>query len=357
MTSHKKSPLHQPLPRRSVLAGLGAAALVTSLGGCRDTAGTNSAPVLKLAASVYVGWMPWMLAAESAVLKDIGQKNGVNLSLIRGDYAETINQYMTGHVDAVAITNIDALAAFAEAKIASDVILIGSYSAGNDAILLPAGKTELAIGGEVVLVKNSVSEYVLSRYLEINKRQLSSVKLTDVSDANIARTFVAAGDAIAGAVTWKPIVDGVRSNANAHSLFDSAQLPGEIADLLVVRRSVLQEHPNFAKALLESWFSVMRKLQSAERTDTIAALARLSASTAVEYESQLATTMLMDTPAKARAALNDPALKQTMDRVAGFVADRELAKTDRANWYSIGATGNGVLRFNAAPLEGMAQTS
>jgi NitT/TauT family transport system substrate-binding protein len=342
--------------RRSILTGFGAGALLASLGGCADTAST-SMPTLKIAASVYVGWMPWMLAAESELLGSTGQKNGVSLSLIRGDYAETINQYIAGHVDAIAITNIDALAAFAEAKIASDVILIGSYSAGNDAILLPAGKSELPDGGEVVLVKNSVSEYVLARYLEINKRQLSSLKLTDVSDANLARTFVAAGDAIAGAVTWKPIVDGVRANANAQSLFDSAALPGEIADCLVVRRSVLEDHPNFAKALLESWFAIMRKLQGTERADTIASLARLSASTAAEYESQLATTQLMDTPSKALAALNDPALKQTMDRVAGFVADRELAKTDRPNWYSIGTEGNGTLRFNAAPLQGLATTS
>jgi NitT/TauT family transport system substrate-binding protein len=302
---------------------------------------------------VYVGWMPWMLAAETGLLAKNGLKHGLNIDLLRSDYAQTINQFIAGHADAILITNIDALGAFAEAKIACDVVLIGSFSAGNDAVLAPAGKTELADGGEVLLVRNSVSEYVLARYFEQSKRALSSVKLTDVSDAAIAKTFVGGGDALAGVVTWKPIVDAIEGNAGAKRLFDSAALPGEIADTLVIRRSVLDAHPQFADALLATWFEVLARLQGAQKDATIAALGRLSASTSADYISQLATTQLVDTPEKALGALNDPRLLQTMERVADFVAERGLAKTDRPSWYSIGPQSSGTLRFNPKPLTGM----
>jgi NitT/TauT family transport system substrate-binding protein len=340
--------------RRALLAHLttlGTAVALSTLSGCNVARQEQNPPTLKLAASIYVGWMPWMFAAQSNLLQQTGRKHGVKLDLIRADYAETINQFISGHADAVLITNIDALGAFAEAKIACDVVLIGSYSAGNDAVLVPAGKSEIADGSEVILVRNSVSEYVLARYLEQTQRSLSALKLTDVSDAAIARTFVAAGDALAGAVTWKPIVDGMESKAGAKRIFDSAALPGEIADTLVLRRSALEANPHFATALLETWFGVMESMAGAKRQNTIDALASLSGSSAEDYLNQLATTQLMDTPAKALAALSDPKLASVMERVSAFVADRGLAKTDRASWYSIGTQSNGTLRFNPAPLQ------
>ena len=341
--------------RRTILKNLSAAAaaLVAAsvLPGCSRSQSGEGMPKLRIAASIYVGWMPWMLAAESGLLAEQGKQRGLDISLLRGDYAETIDQYLSGHCDAIVITNIDALGAFAESKIASDVILIGSFSAGNDALLLPAGQTGLAQGGEVGLVKNSVSEYVLDRYLETQQRALNTVKIIDVSDADMASTFVAAGNALAGVVTWNPIVAAIEANAGGKRLYDSKSLPGEIADSLVVRRSVLEAYPEFAQALLATWFGVMQKMQGAEKAETLSKLAALSGSSVAEYQSQLDSTDLMSDKTKALAALANKNLPKVMERVANFVESRGLAKTDRPSWVSFGAGSAGTLRFNSAALE------
>jgi len=341
--------------RRTILRNLSAAAaaIVAAgvLPGCSRSQTGDGIPKLRLAASIYVGWMPWMLAAQSGLLAAQSKQRGLDISLLRGDYAETIDQYLSGHADAIVITNIDALGAFAESKIASDVILIGSFSAGNDALLVPAGQTGLAQDGEVGLVKNSVSEYVLDRYLETQQRALSTLKLTDVSDADMASTFVAAGNALAGVVTWNPIVAAIEANAGGKRLFDSKALPGEIADSLVVRRSVLEAYPEFAQALLGTWFRVMQQMQGADKADALEKLAALSGSSVAEYQAQLDSTDLMSDKSKALAAMGNANLPKVMERVGNFVESRGLAKTDRPNWVSFGANTAGTLRFNPAPLQ------
>lgn len=336
---------------RRIFSLLGFTILLLATASCSDQGQVvDTRPArLKLAASIYVGWMPWMFAAEQGYLKAAGERNGVEIDLVRGDYVETINQFINGHVDAVVMTNIDALGALAESKMAADVILIGSFSKGNDAILVRSVGDELR-GGTIGLVKNSVSEYLLNRYLESQNIAADQVNVVDVSDVDMAKTFSLAGENMRGVVTWNPIASAIRTNADAHLLADSAKFEREIADCLIVRRSVLQSHPEFARALLQAWFQVMADLEGGKRTATINRLAELSGSSTQDYIDQLGSTELIDNRDKAIAAFNDSELNSRMQRVSRFVAQQGLAKTDQDGWFSVGEQSTGVLRFNPEPV-------
>ncbi len=66
----------------------------------------------------------------------------------------------------------------------------------------------------------------------------------------------------------------------------------------------MDAHPNFAKALLQAWFAIMAELNGANREQTLATFAQLSGASVPEYLVQLESTELLDTRAKALAALS-----------------------------------------------------
>jgi NitT/TauT family transport system substrate-binding protein len=348
--------------RRHVLMGglAWSAAAVVGSGGlvaCDQRAGAASVPrKFKLAASVYVGWVPWMLAAEKGLLSAAGLAHGLDVTLVRGSYVESIDQFMAGHVDAVLMTNVDALAVLPGSGVSADAILIGSYSQGNDAVLERANKPGAAAqslaGAEIGLVENSVSHYLLHRYLQSLKLADSAVKVVNVSDADIARVFNAPGSPLRAVVTWNPIVGDLVQRSGAKPLFDSAQTPKEVADMLVVRREVLDDYPAFGRALLKTWFDAMKQLQTPDlRVGTLAALARLSQSSVEGYQAQLATTLLVNQPAAALAELRDPQLMATMQRVEAFVRGRNIIKTPPTGaWASAEGSERKALHFNPGPL-------
>jgi NitT/TauT family transport system substrate-binding protein len=349
--------VHAPMDasRRRVLTALGLSA-AGALVACDKPTAAHTSRKFKLGASVYVGWVPWMHASENGLLKAAGQTQGIDLSVVRGSYVESIEQFMAGHVDAVLMTNVDALAVLPGSGVQADAILIGSFSQGNDAVLARAGAPPELQGAQLGLVENSVSHYLLHRYLQTLKLAEDAVQVVNLSDADIARVFNAPGSPLRGVVTWNPIVGDLVQRSGAKLLFDSKQTPKEVADLLVVRRDVLDENPALGRALLKTWFDMMALLQgAATRTDTLAAWARLSEASVESYQAQLATTLFVNQASAALAELRDPALLSTMQRIESFVRGRNIiSKPPAGAWASAGTSTSTserkALHFNAGLL-------
>jgi NitT/TauT family transport system substrate-binding protein len=308
----------------------------------------------KLATSIYVGWMPWMYAAQKGYLKQEAAARGMDIRLVRGDYAETIEQFIRGDVDAVTITNVDALSALAASGVMADVVLVGSFSNGNDAILVNAQAPASLAGAKLALVENSVSQYLLDRYLESQKIDSKSVTIFPASDSELAKKLADAGDGLTGVVTWQPIVGDIEGRLKTRRLTDSSKFPKEIADLLVVRRSVMKAHPEFAQALLRTWFKVMQDMQGSAKAQTIQQIAQLSGDTPASYQAQLDTTILLSQPDTALATLIDPATIEKMTRIEKFTRDRNLIPKVAPNTKLVALQAEDVaMRFNAEPLQAM----
>lgn len=311
-----------------------------------------SLPKFKFAASIYVGWMPWFLAAEDGTLATTAESYGINIDFVRGDYIETINQFAAGGIDGVVLTNVDAQALLVSSGIKTDVILIGSFSNGNDAILLPQSIQDTNLSGKRLgLVEYSVSHYLLDRYLETQNIPLDSVHKLNVSDSEIAAAFATVGSNLDGVVTWNPIVLQIENQLKGKRLADSSIIEREIADMLVVRRSVMESNPKFAQALLATWFKMTEKMNGANKVDVYKALGQLSGGTAKQYEEQLKTTYLVDSPHKALAQMQDDKMKATMANVKRFV-DRYHLVDGQANseWVGFNSNSQALIRFNEQPL-------
>lgn len=270
--------------------------------------------------SIYAGWMPWPYAQQTGIVQKWADKYGIEIRFVQvNDYVESVNQYTAGKLDGVTVANMDALTIPAAGGKDTSAIILGDYSNGNDAILLKGATDVAAIKGrDVYLVELSVSHYLLARALEKNSLAMSDVNTVNTSDADIAGAFAA--PSITAAVAWNPQVTTMKGVAGTTAVFSSADIPGEILDLLVVDTKTLKANPNLGKALAGIWYETMALMarDDAEGKAARAAMAKLAGATPEQFEGQLASTFLYTEPAAAVAAMSSPDLVTTMTRVRDF---------------------------------------
>lgn len=296
-----------------------AAMLVTA---CTSSEGDTAKPRtdFTIGWSIYAGWMPWPYAEQAGIVKKWGDKYGITIKFVQvNDYIESVNQYTAGKLDGVTVANMDALTIPAAGGKETSAIILGDYSNGNDAVLLKGADGVAGIKGrQVYLAELSVSHYLLARALETNGMALKDVKTVNTSDADIAAAF--ASPDVTAAVAWNPQVTTMKGVAGTKAVFTSADIPGEILDLMVVDTVTLKANPDLGKALAGIWFETMTLMakQDAEGAAARAAMAKLAGTTPAAFEGQLATTFLYADAKAAVAAMSSGSLITTMTRVRDF---------------------------------------
>ncbi|MEL6238397.1 MAG: putative urea ABC transporter substrate-binding protein, partial [Pseudomonadota bacterium] len=270
--------------------------------------------------SIYAGWMPWPYADQSGIVAKWEEKYGIEINFVQvNDYVESVNQYTAGQLDAVTVANMDALTIPAAGGKDTSAIILGDYSNGNDGILLKGADSVGAIKGQNVnLVELSVSHYLLARALEEAGLVMTDVNTVNTSDADIAGAFTSPD--VTAAVAWNPQLTTMKQTDGANLVFSSADIPGEIVDLLVVDTALIKANPKLGKALAGIWYETMALMQqdSEDGKAARAAMATLAGTTTELFEGQLATTYLYADPAAAVEATSDDALIETMTRVRDF---------------------------------------
>jgi NitT/TauT family transport system substrate-binding protein len=321
-------------------------------------------PTHNICWSHYTGWEPWAYADKAGILKKWGDKYGVNIKLrLINDYVESINLYTLNQKKddpcvATTMTNMDALGIPAFGGVDSTALIIGDYSNGNDAIVLRNGTSVKDLKGKKIIgVELSVSEYLLSRALNMNGLSLTDVKFTHNSDADITSVFNTQ-PTIPAVVTWNPLLMQLTKEGTA-TVFDSSQIPGEILDMLVIKTNAPEE---LKKALVGAWYETMGVLNSknkAVREDAVKYMAKFSESTVQDFEKQLTTTFMYYNPTRATKFTESKALKNTMNFVRKFTYDRGFFKGKPANYVGIqfpdgfveGDKNNVKLRFTAKYMQ------
>jgi len=288
------------------------------------SADAQDRPRFRVAWSIYAGWMPWDYANSSGILKKWADKYDIAVDLVRMDYVSSVEAYVAKKVDAVAVTNMEALDMPAASGIDTTALILGDYSNGNDAMLTRDGVGFHNLSGQrVYLAELTVSHYLLNRCLELKTGggfTERDVTLVNTSDADIAPAFMASKSQKV-VVTWNPMVMQIAQEPGIRNICTSADIPGEILDLMVVRTDVLRANPNMGKALAGTWYevmSVMTRRGDQKTTQALNFMAKASGATLAEFENQLRTTAMFYTPWSAVQYTESVELKTKMDFVRQF---------------------------------------
>jgi len=276
--------------------------------------------------SIYVGWMPWGYLADSGIMDKWAEKYGISVEIVQiNDYVESINQYTAGQYDGCSMTNMDALSIPAGGGVDTTALIVGDYSNGNDGIILKDTDELSAIAGQNVnLVELSVSHYLLARALDTVGLSERDLTVVNTSDADMIAAY--ATDDVTAVVTWNPLLSEIEANDNATKVFDSAGIPGEIIDIMMVNTETLEANPDFGKALVGAWYELMG-IMASDTEDGIAArtaMAEASGTDLAGYDAQLATTKMFYEPSEAVAFTGSDELPKTMQFVAEFLFDKGI---------------------------------
>ena len=309
---------------KTAIATLGAGLLLASCGPkAANTPASAAAPADKEYAigwTIYAGWMPWPYAQQAGIVKKWADKYHVKIKLIQiNDYVESLNQYTAGKLDGVTCTNMDALTIPAAGGRDSTVVMVGDYSNGNDGVVLKGSDRLADIKGRSVnLVQNSVSQYLLSRALESAGLKPFDVNVVNTSDADIVAAFTAS--TTQAVVAWNPQLLEIKKQPDAHEVFDSSKIPGEIEDTLLMSTEALKANPNLGKALTGIWYETMAVMSrdDDQGKQARAAMAQLSGANLDGFETQLKTTFLYATPKAALDFMTGQEIVSANDRVRTF---------------------------------------
>jgi len=279
-----------------------------------------------IAWSIYVGWMPWPYAVEAGIVKKWADKYGIKIAVTQiNDYVESINQYTAGKFDGVTLTNMDALTIPAAGGVDTSITVIGSFSNGNDGIVLKKAKGLGEIKGRKInMVELSVSHYLLARALTSVKLKESDVKIVNTSDADIVGAFKSADST--AVVTWNPQLMEVKGEPGATLVYDSSKIPGEIIDTLALNTETLKDNPSLGKAAVGIWYETMALMSDKGDKGKAAreAMAKLSGTDLAGYDAQLKTTRMFYTAKDAVGFAASGDLSKTMDLVRTFSFEHNL---------------------------------
>lgn len=273
--------------------------------------------------SIYAGWMPWAYADVEGVVDKWADEYGISIEVVQvNDYIESINQFTSGNVDGCAMTNMDALTIPAASGVDSTALIINDYSNGNDGIVLK-GSDDLADieGLQVNLVQFSVSHYFLARALESVGLTERDIETVNTSDADIVGLF--SSDTTEAVAAWNPQLSAIADMPDSNVVYTSAEIPGEILDMMVVNTQTLADNPELGQALVGAWYEVMGLIEAGDE-NALTIMADAAGTNLEGYKNQLDATYLYTDPAEAIELMESPALLETMERVAEFSFEHGL---------------------------------
>ena len=248
-------------------------------------AGSVSARTLVIGYSDWPGWVAWEVAVE----KDWFAEAGVEVEFEWFDYAASVEAFAAGQLDAVTMTNGDALVTGSTGA-QSVMVLIGDYSNGNDMLVAAPGIRSVAeLKGKRVGVEiGFVGHLLLLDALESADLGEADVELVNVP-TNEAPQVLASGDVDAIAA-WQPnsgqtlaLVPG------STAIYTSADQPGLIYDVLAVSPRSLHAYREQWSRVVDVWYRVVDYiLDPATADDAISIMAARVGLTPEEYAPLLA---------------------------------------------------------------------
>lgn len=290
--------------------------LIVALAFAAFASTASAAESVKIAWSHYTGWEPLGIMQENGILAKHAAANGVEIEMVYvGDYIDSLTLYSSGEFNGVAVTNMDVLAIPGVGGRHSTALIIGDYSDGNDGLVIKGVKMDDLNDRTVNLVEYSVSHYLLARCAQIKGFDMSRMELENTTDADIPALVESSDEVIA--VSWNPMLMAIRGLDGVDITCTSADIPGEIIDMVVVGDEV---SPEARKAMVGAWYEMMALIQSRDPA-TLKALAEQAGATVAEFESQLDTTHMFYTPADAVEFMTSTDLPSTMKSVIQFSFD------------------------------------
>ncbi len=329
--------------RRTFLAALAITLAATTTALAQDKPAKQE-PV-KVAWSVWTGWMPFKVMEKEGLLAKRAKQLGVEVELVEfKGYMDSVTAFASEKVDACAMTSMEALQP-ASNGVRTVAVIANDTSNGGDGVLLRKGmKLDDLRGKKVMLEQFSVSHYLLARALSENGISESEVTIVNIPGDEAGKSFLT-DDSVTAVTTWNPHLFLATESGKGEVVFDSAKIPGEIIDLLVFNEKTVQKNPKAVEAVVLAWYDAVGMMNDpAQRDRMVAMMADGAGATKEDFEKMLKGTILYTKPEDTVTLFSSKKLESTMSRIRKFSFEKELIK-DADFKIGFGEKSDGLLRF------------
>ena len=221
---------------------------------------------LKIAYSDWPGWVAWEIAIQKGWFKEAG----VDVEFTWLDYVPSMEAFSAGKVDAVCMTNGDALVTGATGG-KSVSIIVNDYSDGNDMIVAKPGINTVAqLKGKTIGVEvGFVDHLLLLHALKAANLKESDVKLKNVKTDETPQALKSGDVDAIGA--WQPSSGAaLKEVPGSKPIFTSKDVPGLIYDMLAVNPKSLAERRADWVKVTKVWDRVAKFVNDPKNLDEAA---------------------------------------------------------------------------------------
>lgn len=237
--------------------------------------------ILKIGYSDWPGWVAWEIGIKKGWFKEAG----VDARFFWYDYVASMDAFAMGKLDAVCMTNCDALVTGTSAR-RGKAILVNDYSNGSDMIVARSGINDLKglKGKKIALEVGLLEQLLLRKALEKNGMTESDVSIINLPTDKLPFALkLGKVDAIAA---WQPYSgEALKASPGAKVIFSSADLPGLIYDTLFVADESIQGQPEEWQKVVQVWFRIAEYLKDpANRSEALKIMGKRVETAPEDYE-------------------------------------------------------------------------
>jgi NitT/TauT family transport system substrate-binding protein len=295
------------------LFGMVALTLMVALTSCF---GPPSMP-LRIGANLWTGYETLFLARDLGELKD----KPIRLMDFPSG-TEEVRAYRNNEIDGAGLS-IDQVITLAATQGDIRIIAIFDYSNGGDVILARSGLSTMRDlkGKRIGVEATALGAFFLGRALEINGMTPQDVKVVSLELSDHESAYK--DGRVDAVVTFGPARINLLK-AGAIPLFDSAQIPGEIADTLAVSTQAIADNAENLQDLVAARFKALEYFNR----NPADATRRMARRTQVKPEEMLEAFRLLKQPSLeenvALLSQRDPSLVTSMTNLIQVMHDSGL---------------------------------
>ncbi|WP_168224994.1 ABC transporter substrate-binding protein [Azoarcus sp. DD4] len=272
---------------------------------------------LRIGANLWPGYSPLRLAeATGALPADAGRVLDFPSS------SAVLTAFRNGAIDAAALT-LDEVILLAANQQSPRIILVFDFSDGADVIIARAGLNRIdeLRGKRIGVETEALGAYMVGRALARDGLALEEVEIVSLPMDRHEAAFV--GGEVDALVTFEPIRSSLLARGG-RQLFSSADIPGEVVDVLVVRDEVLRRRHADLRAVVRAYFAG-RTLAMAEPDEAVRRLGVRAGGGPESYRAAMSLMRLPDRQGNRELLGVGPrSLHETLSRMAVTMTELKL---------------------------------
>lgn len=276
---------------KKILGATAVSVLVaTSLVGLNGCSSEKAKEPLVIGYSDWPGWVAWQVAIEKGWFKDAG----VPVKFEWFDYVASMDAFTAGKLDAVCMTNGDALVTGASGG-KSVMVLVNDYSDGNDMIVGAPGINSIKDlkGKKVGVEVGFVDHLLLLTALKDNGMSDTDVELVNTPTNETPRVLASGQVSAIGA--WQPSSgEALKLVPGSKPIYTSADKPGLIYDVLAASPASYSARKDDYAKIMQVWYKTVKYIKDpATHDDAVKIMASRVGITPEEYQKFIEGTHIM----------------------------------------------------------------